>query len=64
MIVFLISFLGTLLEDFNITMGPSLAWQLAMAATPTIWITRNRNIAKTIFSALAARYQSTFNPIV
>lgn len=67
MIVFLISFLGTLLEDFNINMGPSLAWQLAMAVTPTIWITRNRNIVKTTFSALAARYHGadqTIYPIV
>ena len=48
MIVFLISFIGTLLEDFDINLGPSMAWQLAMAVTPSIWITRNKNIVKKI----------------
>ena len=44
MIVFLISFLGTLLGDYNVNMGPSLAWQVALAVTPIIWITRNKKI--------------------
>ena len=44
MIVFLISFIGTMLEDFDINLGPSMAWQLAMAVTPSIWITRNKKI--------------------
>ena len=48
MIVFLTSFIGTLLEDFDINLGPSMAWQLAMAVTPSIWITRNKNIVKKI----------------
>ena len=47
MIVFLISFITTLLEDFDI-MKPSIAWQLAMAVTPTIWITRNKKFMEKI----------------
>ena len=47
MIVFLISFIGTLLEEFNLD-TPTIAWQLAMAVTPTIWITRNKKFKEKI----------------
>ena len=43
MIVFLISFLTTVFEVFNFV-GPGLAWLVAMAITPTIWITRNKKM--------------------
>ena len=46
MIVFLIGFLGTLLADFKVDVGPSLSWQVAMAVTPIIWITRNNKIVE------------------
>ena len=43
MIVFLISFLTTVFEVFNFV-GPGLAWLVAMAITPTIWIIRNKKM--------------------
>ena len=42
------SFLGTLFVDFNIRVGQDLAWQLAMAVTPNIWITRNKKIMEKV----------------
>ena len=47
MIVFLIGLITTLLEEFNPNI-PIIAWQLAMAVTPTIWITRNKKFWKKI----------------
>ena len=45
MIVFLISFLTTILEVFPENfIAPGLAWLVAMAVTPTIWITRNKKM--------------------
>ena len=44
MIVFLISFLTTVFEVFNFV-APGLAWLVAMAITPTIWIARNKKMA-------------------
>ena len=41
--VFLISLLATLFKVFNI-IGPGLAWLMAMAVTPTIWITRSKKM--------------------
>ena len=43
MIVLLITLLTTLFEVFNF-IGPGLAWLVAMAVTPTIWITRNKKM--------------------
>ena len=43
MIVFLISFLTTVFEVFNFV-APGLAWLVAMAITPTIWIIRNKKM--------------------
>ena len=43
MIVFLIGFLTTVFEVFNFV-APGLAWLVAMAITPTIWITRNKKM--------------------
>ena len=43
MIVFLISFLTTLFELFNF-IGPGLAWLVAMAVTPAIWISRSKKM--------------------
>ena len=43
MIVFLLSLLTTLFEVFNY-IGPSLAWLVAMAVTPAIWITRSKKM--------------------
>ena len=43
MIVLLITLLTALLEIFNF-IGPGLAWLVAMAVTPTIWITRNKKM--------------------
>ena len=51
LIVFLTGFFGTLLEDFNIRVVPSLTWQLAIAVTPSIWITRNKKIMEKIKNA-------------
>ena len=45
--VFLISFIWTLLEDFNLN-TPTIAWQVAMAVTPCIWITRNKKFMEKI----------------
>ena len=44
MIVFLISILTTVFEVFNFV-APGLAWLVAMAITPTIWIARNKKMA-------------------
>ena len=43
MIVFLISILTTVFEVFNF-IAPGLAWLVAMAITPTMWITRNKKL--------------------
>ena len=43
MIVFLLSLLTTLFEVFNY-IGPSLAWLVAMAVTPAIWISRSKKM--------------------
>ena len=47
LIVFLISFIGTLLEDFDLNI-PIISWQLAMAVTPSFWISRNKKIREKI----------------
>ena len=43
MILFLISLLTTLFEVFNY-LGPGLAWLVAMAVTPAIWISRSKKM--------------------
>ena len=43
MMVFLISLLTTLFEVFNF-IGPGLAWLVAMAVTPAIWISRSKKM--------------------
>ena len=43
MIVFLISILTTVFDVFNFV-APGLAWLVAMAITPTMWITRNKKM--------------------
>ena len=45
--VFLISLLATLFEVFNF-IGPGLAWLVAMAVTPTIWISRSKKMREKI----------------
>ena len=47
MMVFLISLLTTLFEVFD-SIGPGLAWLVAMAVTPTIWIFRSRKMTDKI----------------
>ena len=47
MIVFLISLLTTILEVFNL-IGPGLAWLVAMAVTPAIWISRSKKMREKI----------------
>ena len=48
MIVFLLSLLTTLFEVFNY-IGPSLAWLVAMAVTPAIWISRSKKMTEKIY---------------
>ena len=55
MIVFLISILTTVFEVFNFV-GPGLAWLVAMAITPTMWIVRNKKMTdklRQIFQGIA-----------
>ena len=47
MMVFLISLLTTLFEVFD-SIGPGLAWLVAIAVTPTIWILRSRKMTDKI----------------
>ena len=47
MMVFLISLLTTLFEVFD-SIGPGLAWLVAMAVTPTIWISRSKMMREKI----------------
>ena len=47
MMVFLISLLTALFEVFNF-IGPGLAWLVAMAVTPTIWISRSKKMREKI----------------
>ena len=47
MIVFLLSLLTTLFEVFNF-IGPGLAWLVAMAVIPTIWISRSKKMKEKI----------------
>ena len=47
MMVFLISLLTTLFEVFD-SIGPGLAWLVAMAVTPTFWILRSRKMTDKI----------------
>lgn len=55
MIAFLISILTTVFEVFNFVV-PGLAWLVAMAITPTMWIVRNKKMTeklRQIFHGLA-----------
>ena len=47
MIMFLIGILTTLFEVFNF-IGPGLAWLVAMAVIPTIWISRSKKMKEKI----------------
>ena len=47
MMVFLISLLTTLFEVFD-SIGPGLAWLVAVAVTPTIWISRSKMMREKI----------------
>ena len=51
MIVFLIGILTTVFEVFNFA-GQGFAWLVAMAITPTIWITRNKKMKEKFLRGL------------